>query len=122
MEKNRNTRFFKIAFWAGHSAVALLERFVPSFRDEKQNLYGFTNYYLAKFNLTNKERFKRHVKLSIMFSVSAASWVCLTVLFGDFSGLFKPESYLMILAAAFIAFIFLLIICMYVSYKISYRE
>ncbi|USN45935.1 MAG: hypothetical protein H6502_02265 [Candidatus Woesearchaeota archaeon] len=58
--------------WFGKLVVKILEYIIPPFRDKEENLIGFQNYYLNKFNLSNKERLKRAVKelVKIVFGIT----------------------------------------------------
>ena len=74
-----DTVFIKIGMWSGNLVVRFLEKIIPSLKDKKQNLHGFTGY-LEKFNLTNKENFKRYFKTGISVSVSFAFWAYFAIL------------------------------------------
>ena len=120
-----NTIFIKIGLWFGNLVVHWLEKIIPSLKDKEQNLYGFTGY-LEKFNLTNKENFKRSFKAGIVGSVSLAFWLYLTLLFTSLltntSWIFNINVHILLLKATLIAFLVLLLICPLITYKLSYKE
>ena len=119
-----DTIFIKFGLWFGNLFVRLLEKVIPSLRDKKQNLYGFTGY-LEKFNLTNKENFKRYFKAGIAVSVSFAFWVYLyylTILLRNPSFIFDVKVHIFLLKATLIIFSALILLSPYIAYKLSYKE
>ena len=116
-----DTIFIKVGMWFGNLVVRLLEKVIPSLRDKKHNLHGFTGY-LEDFNLTNKENFKRYFKTGIALSLSIAFWAYFTILLINPSFLFDIKSHLLLLKATLIIFILLLLICPYIAYKLSYGK
>ena len=117
-----DTVFIKIGMWSGNLVVRFLEKIIPSLKDKKQNLHGFTGY-LEKFNLTNKENFKRYFKTGIALSVSFAFWVYLyylTILLRNPSFIFDIKIHIFLLKATLIIFSVLILLSPYIAYKLSY--
>ena len=79
--KNTSFVFFlKVGFFFGFGFLKLLEWLIPPLRDKKQNLHGFSDHYLRKYNLTNMENFKRLMKLNFAISLGLIFWVYFIIL------------------------------------------
>jgi|GEM_PF-2957277 len=75
--------FLKIGFWFGNLIVNFLETIFPNLKDKDENLHGIKDYYLQGLNISNKERFKRNLKLATRIYFSILFWVFFTyALFG----------------------------------------
>jgi len=85
------TIVLKAGFWAGNATVKLLERVFPALRDNPQNLYGINNPYLDKFNLTNKENFKRSMKGMLAGSIGILFWLYVLLLADNILLILNPE-------------------------------
>ncbi len=121
MAKSIEFYILKFSFWFGNLIVKGIERIVPAFKDKEENLYGFKDYYLKKFNLSNKENFKRGIKLSIKFYFSIFFWVYALLIFNNFFHFlninFQTMLFLTISSISFLLFL----LFVYIAYKVSYR-
>lgn len=111
--------FLRIGLFFGNLIIYILEKAFPSFKNKNQNLHGFKNYYLTKYNLTNKENFKRNFKLGIVISTSIIFWVYFTFLLNNLFYISNITLHINLLIATLIISIILILSSLYVSYKLS---
>ncbi|MBW3022761.1 hypothetical protein KY308_01510 [Candidatus Woesearchaeota archaeon] len=114
--------YLKLGLLFGNLVVYILEKIIPSFRNKEQNLHGIKDTHLKRFNLSNKENFKRNTKLSIRIYFSLIFWVylgfALPRITGDF---FNKQYHLTILGALFLVSIIFIPALIYISYKLAYK-
>jgi hypothetical protein len=111
--------FLRVGFWFGNLLVRLIEKIIPKFRDVQQDMYGFRNYYLQQFNLSNKERFKRNLKLAITLCFTMAFWAWLTLMTYYIWKIADLKFHLLLLKATGITMGVLFLIFVLVAYKAS---
>jgi len=114
-----NDLFLRIGFFFGGWILKILERLFPRFRDNNQDLYGFTDYYLVKYNLTNRENLKRNFKIGIIFSTSFAFWTYAIMLIYNLFRISSLQLHLNLLRVFLTVFVALILISVYVAYKLS---
>ena len=114
--------FLKFGMWFGGLVVRLIEKIFPGFRDKEENLYGIKDPYLEKFNLSNRERFKRNIKLAITIDFGIVFWVYFLILLNYLFKIFNFEAQRTLLISLSVFFIMLFVIFAFVAYKVSYKE
>ncbi|MFC1648772.1 hypothetical protein ACFL1B_04915 [Nanoarchaeota archaeon] len=112
------TKFLKVGAWIGKYIVNFLEFIIPGFKNKEQDKYGFRDPYLEKFNLSNRERFKRNFKVLLIALIMIVIFFYLSIVNLRFSMAKEP----VILIATAAMFIGLFFSAFFYAHKETYKE
>lgn len=112
--------FLKCGLFFGKFVVRILEWMFPSFRDKDENLNGFKNGYLEKFNLSNKERFKREFKAGLIIIITMLFWAYMITLIANIFSVFNLAFHVMLFTVIFVLFVIFMLLYIYNLHKEIY--
>lgn len=121
MSKSPEQYAITFGFWFGKVVVKGLEKAISKFKDKEEHLYTFKGDYLKRFNLSNKENFKRNIKTVIQIYFSIFFWMYTFIFLNAALNWFNLKTYATLFYAVGITSFLVFILFAYAAYRISYN-